>query len=70
VIVRKTADKDAQMTGKGMDKVFNIDFSCSIAAAYTGFRLYDCEVGNKVDVVFKDMVMPKFILPQVNLIIK
>ena len=27
VIVRKTADKAAQMAGKGMDKVFNIDFA-------------------------------------------
>lgn len=26
VVVRKTADKAAQMAGKGMDKIFNIDF--------------------------------------------
>jgi hypothetical protein len=29
VIVRKTADKAAQMPGEGMDKTSNIDFGCA-----------------------------------------
>lgn len=43
VIVRKTADKAAQMAGKGMDKVFNIDFGGAQADPSVLPEVYDFE---------------------------
>lgn len=43
VVIRKTADKAAQMAGKGMDKIFNIDLAGAQVDPKTLPKTYDFE---------------------------